>query len=106
MSDKVAVEEEYFSRLDKEQAAKLREHIAAEKAKSAREERQKLHYMRCGKCGGELETQAFRGVDIDVCGECGAVLLDPGELQVLAGEDQSGVLDGLRHLFGFKGRSA
>ncbi len=106
MSDKVPVEEEYFARLDKEQSAKMREILAIEKAKSAREERQKLHYMRCGKCGGEMNTHAFRGVDVDICGECGAVLLDPGELQTLAGEDQSGVLDGIKQLFRFKGRSA
>jgi Zn-finger nucleic acid-binding protein len=32
----------------------------------------------------------FKGVEIEKCPDCGAVLLDPGELEQLAGKDESG----------------
>jgi Zn-finger nucleic acid-binding protein len=39
-----------------------------------------------------MDTQLFKGVEIERCAGCGAVLLDPGELEELAGKDQSGGL--------------
>ena len=78
-------EDEYFTRLEAEQKAKLKKQIDAEKAELAKEERKKLHYLKCGKCGGEMDTVPHRGVEIEVCKDCGAVLLDPGELETLEG---------------------
>lgn len=95
-------EEEYFRRLDAEQKAALAEQVKAEQAAKAAAERKALHGGHCGKCGGALAPQAFRGVEIDVCGECGSVLLDPGELEQLAGKDESGTVARLAALFGVK----
>ena len=36
-----------------------------------------------------METKLFKGVEIEICPNCGAVLLDPGELEQLAGKDES-----------------
>jgi len=100
--DKNAGEEEYFARMERE----AREKVAAEAARqaevAARAAAKATHYMRCGKCGGELAPRDFRGVEIDVCGDCGVVLLDPGELETLAGKDGSGALAGLAGFFKFK----
>jgi hypothetical protein len=92
-------EEEYFARIEREQVERLAEELAAEKVKALKEERRKLHAMKCGKCGGDFVPKPFRGVTIDVCTSCGAVLLDPGELEILAGHDQSGVLGSIARLF-------
>lgn len=97
-------EEEYFAKLNQENEAKIAAELAAEKARADRAHQKELHHMRCGKCGGGMEPQAFRGMEIDICVDCGAVLLDPGELEQLAGADQSGVFAGLRGLFSFKAR--
>ncbi len=99
MTDKTDPEAEYFARIDKEKKEALAEELAAEKARAEKEERRKLHYLHCGKCGGPLAPQAFRGVTIDVCGDCGSVLLDPGELEQLAGKDESGALASLSRFF-------
>ena len=66
-----------------------------------RAERKALHAMRCGKCGGLLKPRPFRGIEIDVCEDCGVVLLDPGELEILAGKDETGVISSLASLFSF-----
>ena len=38
---------------------------------------------------------------IEICPSCGAVLLDAGELEELAGKDESGVFDTIADLFSF-----
>lgn len=93
------LEEEYFAKEDREKIAQLKKQWQAEAAAKALEERRELHYNKCGKCGAQMETVPFRGVEIEVCTECGAVLLDKGELQTLAGEDQGGILVGLFSIF-------
>jgi hypothetical protein len=64
---------------------------------AAREEQKKLHWMKCPKCGSDLEEIAFRGVKIDKCFVCGGVYLDDGELEQLAGKP--GWFEALRYLF-------
>jgi len=92
--DGLTSEEEYFHKQQQEQLAKLREIAAMESEASAAEAAKELHYHMCGKCGKPMKTEIFKGVEIERC-ECGAVLLDPGELEQLAGEDQSGFFSGL-----------
>ena len=100
MSDKTTdPEAEYFARLDKEKKAALAEELSSERVRADKEERAKLHHLRCGKCGGQMAPQTFRGVTIDLCPDCGSVLLDPGELEQLAGKDDSGALAGLARFF-------
>ena len=94
-------EEEYFARLEAEKKARLAAILADEEAKARAEELQALHYMHCGKCGQQMITTHFKGVEIEVCPACGAVLLDPGELQELAGEDRSKLLTSIAGVFGF-----
>ncbi len=90
----------YFAKLDQENKQKLAAQVQAEREQAEREARKKLHAGHCGKCGGTLVPEVFRGVEIDVCAGCHSVLLDPGELQELAGPDESGVIATLAGLFG------
>ena len=87
MSDKKRAEEEYFAKRELEKKAALRADLNAKAAAAARAEAALLHHMKCGKCGGDLAARLFKGVQIDVCGDCGSVLLDPGELETLAGHE-------------------
>jgi hypothetical protein len=98
-ADKSNPEAEYFARLDAEKKKKLAEQLATEKAEADRAERKRLHAGHCGRCGGALQVKPFRGIEIDLCPDCGAVLLDPGELEHVAGSDDSGVLKSITSLF-------
>lgn len=91
-------EAEYFARQDREKKAALAAQMEAE----SKAERKALHAQCCGKCGGLMKPRDFRGVEIDVCGDCNAVLLDPGELETLAGKDETGVIGSLASLFSFR----
>lgn len=80
-------EEEYFAKLEAEKKQKL---AKTQQAKISEEEKERLkreHWMRCPKCGLELQPVVFRGVTIDKCFHCGGVYLDDGELEKLAGKD-------------------
>ena len=95
-----SLEDEYFAKLDAEAKAKIRAKLEAEQAVKEEEERRKLHFNKCGKCGTSMDTKVFRGVEIELCPNCGAVLLDPGELEQLAGQDRSGVFNSFFSMFG------
>jgi Zn-finger nucleic acid-binding protein len=101
MSSKSSSEEEYFAQIENEKKAALREKREADADAQALLERRALHQNHCGRCGAVMKTEIFRGVEIDVCPECGSVLLDPGELEELTGADQSGVIGTLTDLFSF-----
>lgn len=94
------LEEEHFAKLDREKLAKLKAKQEAEEAAQALAARKELHHHKCGKCGADMDTHPFRGVEVEICPECGAVLLDNGELEKLAGDDQGGILSGLFSAFG------
>ncbi len=100
MSDKKRPEEEdYFSKRDAEKKAELKAQLDAAAQAAARAEAALAHHMKCGKCGGDLTTRLFKGVEIDICPDCGSVLLDPGELEQLAGEETDASV--LKTLAGF-----
>ena len=101
MSSKIP-EDEYFARLEAEKKRRLATILADEARDQHAAELKELHYHHCGKCGQEMFTTQFRGVEVEVCPSCGAVLLDPGELQELAGEDHTGALRLVATLFGFR----
>ena len=80
-------EEEFFAR---EEAAKQKK-AAIERARTIaqteREELKRLHWMRCPKCGMELQTINYREVAIDRCYSCHGTWLDEGELERLTGKE-------------------
>lgn len=100
-NEKNKSEEEYFARLEREEREKAAVVAAQEAAAAERAAAKAAHHGHCGRCGGPFKARDFRGVEIDVCEWCGSVLLDPGELEQLAGKDASGAVSGLAALFRF-----
>jgi len=100
-----STEEEYFAREEIEKKRKLAIQQSQSLAAQQREELKKLHYMKCPKCGLDLQTVKRGDVDIDTCFNCQGVWLDAGELDRLyqqQGSENSGkvigaVLNWFRH---------
>lgn len=80
-------EEEYFARQEferrKQAAADRQARIQVEE----REREKALHYMKCPKCGMQLEEISFGDVQIDECFNCGGMFLDKGELEKIRQKD-------------------
>ena len=94
-------EQDYFHHQDQEALNSLKTQVEKEQAEAALAERRAAHHHKCGKCGADMTTAVFKGLDVEICNDCGAVLLDKGELQSLAGQDESGIVTFLAELFGF-----
>jgi hypothetical protein len=89
MTDKPSKnEDEYFARRD---AELLRQQRASAQQAAAQTER-KSHYMKCPKCGYDLITGDWDGIQIDQCTHCHGVWFDAGEAESLLKSPQSNVL--------------
>jgi Zn-finger nucleic acid-binding protein len=53
--------------------------------------------MKCPKCGADLNTVDYHGVQVDRCPECDGVWFDAGEVESLVEKD-TGVIDVLRSM--------
>ncbi len=98
-------EEGYFARIEIEKKRELALQQQQEMEAQQRAELKQLHWMRCPKCGMELQTLHRGEVEIDTCFHCQGVWLDAGELeQILAAgsEESGGMLKAVTSLF--KGR--
>ena len=82
---KKAQEDEYFVKQERELLAKLKAKQEAE----AKTPLQKACYMRCPKCGAPLKERSFQKIEIDQCTECNGIWLDAGELEQVAGKEES-----------------
>ena len=102
MSQNTNPEEEWFARIDAEHKRRLAEQLSDEDAARKRAELKVLHHHRCGKCGEAMMTSAFKAIEVEICPSCGAVLLDPGELEQLAGGDRQSVIESITSVFGMR----
>jgi hypothetical protein len=71
-------------------------------AKLLAEERERdraLHFMKCPKCGMQLEEIAFGDVRVDKCFSCDGLWLDKGELDLIREKD-GGFMGRLLSVFG------
>ena len=72
-------EDEYFIKQDAELIKELRAKSDADRKAAERHS----HFMKCPRCGADLNAVTREHVAVDVCGECGGMWLDAGELDVL-----------------------
>lgn len=100
MTKPTSTEEDYFAREDIEKRYKLAREQAAKQQAAESEALKQLHHMKCPKCGNDLSTFSYRGVDLDRCFHCNGTWLDAGELEKLAGkEDADGLLAAVARIF-------
>ena len=84
---KSQAEVEFFAKEEVEKRHRLHELHKRDSEAQANLERRKQHHMKCGKCGGNLKTIRMGFVDVEECQDCGALLLDKGELEKIKASD-------------------
>jgi acetyl-CoA carboxylase beta subunit len=82
-------EDEYFAKQSAEliKARKERAQTEAEQAQ------RRSHYMKCPKCGADLRTEEYHGIQVDRCSECEGMWLDAGETEELLAREDAGVIN-------------
>jgi uncharacterized C2H2 Zn-finger protein len=81
-------EEEYFAKRNLESIEHQRSQIKAELAAAER----KSHFMKCPRCGADLQLVEFHGVQIDRCPECNGIWVDQNEIDAVVAHDDQGVI--------------
>jgi len=82
-------EDEYFAK----QSADLIKAKRREAERAALDAERRAHYMKCPKCGADLKTEAYHGIEIDRCLECGGMWLDAGEAEDLLRREDEGIIN-------------
>ena len=95
------IEDEYFVREDAEKKRKLALQVKKETEAAELKRLKELHFMRCPKCGLQLQEVKVMGIDADICFACRGVFLDQGELQAIIKQVQAkpGVMDAIINWF-------
>jgi len=65
------------------------------------EERRRLHWHKCPKCGSDMHTQTIEGVDVEKCSGCEGIFFDRGELESLLLKHDEHRRGFFRRLLGF-----
>jgi hypothetical protein len=91
-------EDEYFTKLEFER----RKQVLAKQTRSTQgdafhDETAVVPYC-CPKCGADLITVPYKGVEIDKCSRCLGLWLDCGELERVL-ESEEGFLGSLKRMF-------
>ena len=92
-------EEEYFARQEADRMRKMATERNAELLAEEREQERALHFMKCPKCGMQLQEIASGEVRIDKCFSCEGFWLDKGELDLIR-QNESGFVGKLLRVFG------
>jgi hypothetical protein len=82
-----APEDEYFARIEFERRRKMAEERQAEIQEEERQRQQQLHFMRCPKCGMQLDEVAFGDIHVDECFNCKGMWLDRGEIEKIQAKE-------------------
>ena len=81
-------EDEYFARQEIERRKKWAAEQASKMASEEKEKTKQAHWMKCPKCGMDLQEIGLHGVKVDQCAHCGGIFLDAGELEQLSRHDE------------------
>jgi Pyruvate/2-oxoacid:ferredoxin oxidoreductase delta subunit len=86
-------EQEYFLKMELEKLRKAQAERAAKMQEEEKKKTKELHWMKCPKCGSDLEEVEYRKIKVDYCGGCQGSWFDAGEIQqLLTLEDEQHVL--------------
>lgn len=91
-------EDEYFARQELERRKKWAKEQAAKMAVDEKDRLKQAHWMKCPKCGMDLQEIELHGVKVDQCASCGGVFFDAGELEQMEKRD-AGVMNRVFSMF-------
>ena len=76
-------EELYFFEENKKLIEERRSRLNQERKERAHAENQAAHWMKCPKCGEDLQEVDMSGIKVDRCTVCRGTYFDAGELDLL-----------------------
>ena len=83
MADVRNPEEEYFYKTNRELIEKNRSRLDSERKMVEEREKKAVHWMKCPKCGNQMQEIDMSSLKVDKCGTCNGLYFDNGELDML-----------------------
>ena len=77
------------SKYIREKETAQREQLQQERATAKKAQEKESHWMKCPKCGSDMEEKELDNVMIDQCGECQGIYFDAGELDLILKREES-----------------
>lgn len=93
-------EERYFHEKDVELLKKTRAKLDAVREERRSRQFEEQHWMKCPKCGAEMQEIDLDQIKVDKCSRCEGVFFDKGEVELLI--ESHSVLHPLRKIFNLK----
>ena len=94
------VEDLYIMKMEEEQIKKIRTECDQKREEERKKYQKEAHWMKCPKCGSDLQEANLQNIIIDKCTECEGIWLDHGELELLVGGQATMTKKLLKKLFG------
>lgn len=91
-------EDEYFARQELERRKKWAAEQSSQMAADEKERIRQAHWMKCPKCGMDLQEIELHKVKVDQCANCGGIFLDAGEIDQI-GRNDEGVVSRVFSMF-------
>lgn len=76
-------EELYLHDVNQKLIDERREKLNQERKAREHEQNQKIHWMKCPKCGENMTELDMKNIKADVCTVCKGLFFDKGELDIL-----------------------
>ncbi len=92
-------EERYFHEKDLELLKRKRDELSRARGERAAEAARTAHWMKCPKCGADMEEIEMSSVKVDRCPGCEGLYFDKGEVELLMAS-KAGFMSNIRKLFG------
>lgn len=92
-------EEEYFKKQEIERLKKLQEEKERQMKEEEKKKLKELHFMKCPKCGMDMQEIDYKGIKIDKCFSCEGIFLDKGELEEVIRKEGEGILKKISKIF-------
>ncbi|MCA9450920.1 MAG: zf-TFIIB domain-containing protein, partial [Candidatus Omnitrophica bacterium] len=83
MDQKIAKEDEFFHQHNQKLIEERRKKIDAKRAEEEKELRKNTHWMKCPKCGHDMEEVNIENILVDKCTECEGLFFDRDEVDTL-----------------------
>ena len=92
-------EERYFHERDAELLKKKRIELNASRKAQEQDAHKNQHWMKCPKCGADLEEIEMDHIMVDKCPGCGGIFFDKGELELML-KAHRGLVPRIMDMFG------
>ncbi len=93
-------EEDYFYKRNLELIEQRRKELDALKKEADQEGGRSQHWMKCPKCGGDMEEIGLANILVDKCRNCEGIFFDHGELETLfKSKEVEGFFQGMKRIF-------